>query len=311
MPEGRRGGASPATLWDTLRAQNIMLLRMDDPAYPPALREIPDRPAGVYVRGTLSLPGMSAIAIVGTRRATPTGLSIARSFAVGLASHGITIVSGLAFGADIAAHEGCLDAGGTTVAVLPCGLDHIYPRSHGRFAEKIIAGGGALVSEYPPGTAPLPYRFLERNRIVSGISRGVIVIEAPEGSGSTATARFAAEQGRDVFVVPGPATHPNYAASHDLIRTGAELVTKPEHVLGAYGLADADEKFPAPEREIQNLSPDERTVLLFLKEHGQAADVDKIIERTKLQPQAVNATLSFLLIKELIRETASGYAATG
>jgi DNA processing protein len=224
-----------------------------------------------------------------------------------LSSCGFVIVSGLAFGVDAAAHEGCLDANGATVAILPCGLDRVYPRSHERLAKKIVERGGALVSEYPPGTEPLPYRFLERNRIVSGISRGIIVVEAPEGSGAVATARFAGEQGRDIFVVPGPATHPNYVASHELIRNGAELAATPEHVLETYNLLENRETSGPPEREMRDLSPDERSVLLFLREHGECADVDKIIEHTTLQPQAANIALSFLVIKGAIKETANGY----
>ena len=307
IAEKRHGLPDPVALWDKLRELNIQFLRQGGPDYPPALGEIPDSPLGLYVRGELPPPYTIAIAIVGTRRATPAGKTTAQNFAAALASRGIVIVSGLAFGIDAAAHEGGMDFCGKTVAVLPCGLDRVYPRSHERLAGKILAHSGALVSEYPPGTDPLPYRFLERNRLVSGLARGVIVIEAPKGSGSTATARFAAEQGRDVFVVPGPATHPNYAASHDLIRDGAELVTKLEHVLEAYGLLEAETKNAEKDREIKSLSPNERTVLLFLKECSGPADVDKITERTKLQPQAANATLSFLLIKGFIKEIPGGY----
>jgi DNA processing protein len=200
-----------------------------------------------------------------------------------------------------------MDAGGTTVAVLPRGLDRICPSSHARLAEKILARGGAIISEHPPGAEPFPHRFLERNRIVSGLARGTIIVECPAGSGSSATARFAAEQGRDVFIVPGPATHPNYAASHDFIRAGAELVTKPEHILEAFGLLELATSVAQTKRDYGALSPDERTVLLFLKELGAPADVDKIIQETKLEPQAVNVAISFLAIKEVIKETSVGY----
>ena len=178
-----------------------------------------------------------AIAIVGTRRATPDGKSTARRFAAELARAGIVIVSGLAFGVDAAAHEGCLDAEGKTVAVLACGLANIYPRNNEPLAKKILAQGGAIISEYPPDMPAYPSRFLERNRIVSGLSKGTLVIEAPERSGSLATARFALEQNRDVFVVPGPIAHPNFKGSHALIRQGAELVTTPEDILESYGIA--------------------------------------------------------------------------
>jgi DNA processing protein len=243
------------------------------------------------------------IAVVGTRRATPDGKNTARRFAAELARAGIVIVSGLAFGVDAAAHEGCLNAGGKTLAVLACGLANIYPKNNEALAEKIIAQGGAIISEYPPDMPAYPSRFLERNRIVSGLSKGTLVIEAPERSGSLATARFALEQNRDVFVIPGQITHPNFKGSHELIRQGAELVTTPEHILAAEGMLKEDKKM----LDTSELAPEEALVVHFLRESGAAQDIDKISVAAKLQPHIANQTVSFLLIKGMISERGDGY----
>jgi DNA processing protein len=292
----------PETEWEKLAGQNIGLILREDECFPPLLREIPHPPFGIYIKGALPENEQLNIAIVGTRRATPDGKSTAHRFAAGLARAGIAIISGLAFGADAAAHEGCLDAGGRTVAVLACGLATIYPRNNESLAKKILAQGGAIISEYPPDMPAYPSRFLERNRIVSGLSKGTLVVEAPERSGSLATARFALEQNRDVFVVPGPILNPNFKGSHTLIRQGAELVTTPEDILGSYGIIKektATEPFAG--------TPEEKIIFEFLAAESAPADIDKIINATKLQPHTANQTVSFLLIKGAIREESAGY----
>jgi DNA processing protein len=285
-----------------LREQNIQLILREDDRFPQLLREIPHPPFGIYIKGALPENDQLAIAIVGTRRATPDGKNTARRFAAGLARAGITIVSGLAFGVDAAAHEGCLDAGGKTTAVLACGLGHIYPRNNELLAKKILAHGGAIISEYPPDMPAYPSRFLERNRIVSGLSKGTIVIEAPERSGSLATARFAFEQNRDVFVVPGPITHQNFKGSHALIRQGAELIVCAEDVLESYDITKKRVAVAAFAG-----TPAEKVILEFLASCAAPMDIDKITEATKLQPHTANQTLSFLLIKGMIREDGAGY----
>src|SRR6185437_4258287 len=187
-----------------LEEHGVRIVLRESAEYPEALRHIAQPPFGLYVRGG-PLPSMpSAIAIVGTRRADADGRTIARTFGRALAEAGLAIVSGLAFGIDAAAHEGCLDAAGKTVAVLAGGIDAIYPRAHELLAARILRAGGTITSEYPPGESAFGYRFIERNRIVSGLARGTVVIEAPASSGAMATARYAIEQDRDVFVVPGP-----------------------------------------------------------------------------------------------------------
>lgn len=283
----------------------IRFVSVQDRWYPAPLREIPFAPAGIYIRGRMPPSGQTAIAVVGTRRATPEGLAIAAEFGRCLASAGAIVVSGLAFGVDAAAHRGCLDAGGTAIAVLPGGLNRCYPPAHEGLAEEILRRGGALISEYPPRTPALKHHFLERNRIVSGLSRGVVVIEAPERSGSLATARFALEQDRDIFVVPGPARHPHFAGSHALIRSGAELVTEPAHVIEALGIASITtsniKSGPAPDR-----LPEERAVLHALQE-APGATIDKIISLTHLEAHTVNKAVAMLFVSEIIDEENGAY----
>jgi DNA processing protein len=202
--------------------------------YPPALRHVFDPPRRLHVRGALAdrlevLAG-PAIAVVGARDATAYGLAVARDLACGLAEAGLTVVSGLALGIDGAAHRAALEAGGVTVAVLGAGTDVVYPLRH-RALRAAILGRGALVSELEPGTPPRKGHFPRRNRILSGLSLGVVVVEATLASGSLITARHALEQGRDVFAVPGPARAPRSAGPHELLRRGARLVESVADVL--------------------------------------------------------------------------------
>ena len=281
----------------------IRQIAASDAGYPAQLREIAKAPKCLYVRGTLPRDGALALAIVGTRRATPEGKALASRFGRELAAAGFAIVSGLAFGIDAAAHEGALEADGTCVAVLANGLASIYPHSHARLAEKILAGGGAIVSEYPPDEPPYQYRFIERNRIISGLARGTLVIEAPEASGSLATAEFALEQNRDVFVVPGSIMNPNFRGAHSLIRQGAELVTSPDDILAAYDI----EIDRAAARSSSAHAPEEKLILSVLERASRPLDVDKIADMTKLEPRIVNQTLTFLLMRKIIREIKGRY----
>lgn len=299
----------PEQEWNKAEKLGIKLILFDDPGYPPLLREIPQPPLGIYILGTLPSTSIGAgqmpipLAIVGTRRATPDGKATARRFARELATAGFTIVSGLAFGIDAAAHEGCLECGGRTIAVLAGGLDRIYPASNRPLAENILTHGGAIISEYPVGQPPYESRFLERNRIVSGLSRGTLVIEAPEQSGSLVTARHAFEQNRDLFVVPGPITHRNFKASHELIRQGASLAAESRHIMEAYGLEPGERR---PETG-SDLSPEEKLILTALRGSGGSIEVDKLADMTKLEPQVINQNITFLIIKNLVKETELGY----
>ena len=294
----RSGAKVPADKeWRKLSETGVRLVLREDPEFPVLLREIPSPPWGLYVRGTLPKDTETCVAIVGTRKATEEGKEAARGFARGLARAGISVVSGLALGIDAAAEEGALAAGGRTYAVLANGLSGWYPRTNGRLGDRLLQAGGGALSEYPPGGPALPYRFLARNRIISGLCRGTLILEAPLRSGSLNTARFALEQNREVWAVPGPYRHPNYAGSHELIRQGASLATDPAQILADLGFAP-----PAAE-----LSPGEELVLEILARAGSPLEVDKIIELTNLRIQTVSQALGLLAIKNMVREVGSGY----
>ncbi len=215
---------------DWLARDDAHLVPVTDPRFPPLLREIDDPPAALFVLGRPEVLAEPQIAIVGSRSATPLGLSTAADFSRSLSRRGLCIVSGLAEGIDAAAHEAALEFAGLTIGVCATGLDRVYPRRHEQLARR-IAAGGALVSENPPGTALQKWLFPLRNRIISGISAGVLVVEAAQRSGARITARAAAEQGREVFAVPGSIYSPLARGCHALIRTGAKLVERPEDVL--------------------------------------------------------------------------------
>ncbi|RME74131.1 MAG: DNA-protecting protein DprA [Planctomycetota bacterium] len=213
------------------RERGVRLLPLGDADYPPALAAIPDPPLVLYVRGAL-VPDAARIAVVGSRRASGYGRAMARRIGADLARAGVCVVSGLALGIDGLAHEAALEAGGRTVAVLPCGLDRVYPRRHARLAEQ-IAAHGALVSELPLGTRAAPYQFPRRNRIVSGLAAAVCVVEARERSGSLITARWALEQDREVLAVPGRVGDETAVGTLALLEQGAAPA------LGAHSLLDA------------------------------------------------------------------------
>jgi DNA processing protein len=269
-----------------------------DPQYPRLLKEIQRPPETLWVRGA-PLGDEPAIAIVGTRKPSAYGIEAAKFFSGELSRRGFTIVSGLAFGIDKASHEACLEAGGRTIAVLGSGVDRITPASHEGLAAHILQGGGAIVSEFPPGQDARPETFPQRNRIISGLSLGVVVIEAPETSGALITARYAAEQNREVFVVPGPIFSPNFRGSHALIREGATLVTKPEDVIEALGYGAPTLPFVG-DTASGNLKPEANTILGCLgEEDGLTAD--ELSRRTHLSMQELNVHLTFLEMARYIR----------
>ena len=215
---------------DWLSGTDRHLLTIDDDRYPALLREIPDPPMVLFVHGCWRVLHRRAIAIVGSRNASPSGVLIAEHFAERLCAHRLVVVSGLATGIDAAAHRGAIDAQGTTVAVAATGLDQVYPRQHRALACAIVQQG-AVVSEFPLGTAPLRRHFPQRNRIVSGIALGTLVVEAAARSGSLITARLAGEQGREVYAIPGPIQSPLSRGCHRLLREGAKLVESVQDVL--------------------------------------------------------------------------------
>lgn len=221
--------ARAALRW--LEAPGHHLLAFDSPQYPALLKEIPNPPPLLFVAGDPGLLERPQLAVVGSRRASAPGLDTARAFSRSLASAGFVITSGLAMGIDGAAHRATLEVGGATVAVLGSGLENIYPQRHLSLAHAVAEQGGALVSEFPLDTPPTRETFPQRNRIISGLSLGVLVVEANIASGSLITARLAAEQGREVFAIPGSIHHPGMKGCHQLIRDGAQLVETVQHIL--------------------------------------------------------------------------------
>lgn len=222
-------------IWSDCVRQDITAVTWDDAAYPAPLRQISDAPPLLYVRGTLpDFESAPAVAIVGTRSATPYGLDAAQRFAYTLAQSGCIIVSGMARGIDGAANRAAIDAGGKTVAVLGCGVDVCYPWQHEALMRDIVRHG-AVISEYPPGTSPDSWRFPQRNRIITGLCRGTLVVEAPKKSGALISADLALEQGRDVFAIPGDIGRRESEGCNALIRQGgAELVQSPADILAQY-----------------------------------------------------------------------------
>lgn len=273
---------------------------------PKLLQQIADPPERLYVLGKLPSDEIPKIAIVGTRKSTPYGQNIARQLAYELAKKGIIIVSGLAMGIDTAAHEGCLSAGGRTIAVLPSGLHKIYPAQNENLAKRIIDTGGAIISEYPAGTPAYKDNFLKRNRLISGLCLATVIVEAPQRSGSLSTAGHAADQGREVFVIPGPVNHPNFAGSHALLRDGARLITSAKDIIEDLGLETSD---LIPENNFLQpaISPEEQRIIEILKISAAPLSLDKIAELTKLEPQIVSQSLSRLILSEIVNETMGRY----
>jgi len=292
---------NPEKEYEKLEKNNIKLILFNDLEYPKLLKEIPLPPFGLYVLGNTQILNKKAITIVGTRKATSEGKLTAFNFSKKLSQSGLIIVSGLALGIDSAAHLGCLEANRQTIAVLGGGFFNFYPKINEKLAKKIINSGGALISEYNIYSPSLAYRFLERNRITSGLSLGVLIIEAPKESGTLNTARYAIEQNRCVWVTPGPINHPNFYGSHELIKQGASLVTTPEDILKDLNINYENKN------EKTVLSEEEKIIYNAIKEFGRPIDIDKIIEITNLKTQTVNKIISMLIIKNIVKETNQGY----
>jgi DNA processing protein len=263
------------------------LVAWDDADYPRALLTISDPPPAFYYCGRRELLNRPAIAIVGSRNATPQGMENAESFAAALSASGFTIASGLALGIDAAAHRGGLSAAGSSIAVIGTGPDRIYPAANRDLGHRLAAEGG-LLSEFPLGTPPLPANFPRRNRLLSGLSRGVLVVEATLASGSLITARFAAEQGREVFAIPGSIHSPFSKGSHRLIRDGAKLVETAQDVLEELGEVvsrkDDGVELPRPE------PADDAGRVLAALGHDPAG-VDALSVRTGLPAEAISVAL--------------------
>jgi DNA processing protein len=280
--------------------ERIGLLDALSAPYPPLLAQIPAAPALLYVQGELATLSSEQLAIVGARRPSRPARLLAVQFARALAERGLTITSGLALGIDSAGHEGALAAGGRTIAVLGAGLDRIYPRQHRSLAER-IAAHGALVSEFPRGTPPLRSNFPRRNRIISGLCRGTLVVEAAPQSGSLITAQFAADQGREVFAIPGSIQNPLTRGCHSLIRSGATLVESPQDIFDEIGICDIEQsdrrRVALPQNPAVRAATLDKGHKILLDAMGfEPASVDALVQRTGLPSQAV---ASMLLILEL------------
>ena len=288
----RAAEAVPALL-DDLAAGRRRALVFGADAYPPRLAAIPDPPPLLWINGDAASLARPVIAIVGSRYATPSSLDVARALARDLAGLGFVIASGLARGVDEAAHQGALDAG-ATIGVLGCGLDRVYPPEHGPLA-KVIAASGAIVSELPPAAEPKPEHFPRRNRIISGLALGVVVVEASLKSGSLITARCAADQGREVMAVPGTALGLRHKGSHALIRDGAALVETADDVLAALGLARGPAGPSGPGDAAADLPPGAAETgdpILTALEGGEALSLGRLEAATGLSTAVLLAGLS-------------------
>ena len=278
-------------------ADEIKTTNIKDKNYPKLLKGIKDAPEVLYYRGEI-LPEENCFAIVGTRRYSPYGKQVALEMAGDLTEAGLIIVSGLAPGIDTFAHTAAVERNKRTIAVLGTGLDEksIYPQSNLKLAQRILETGGCLISEYPPGTPGSQFSFPQRNRIISGLSLGVLVVEAKEKSGALITAEWARKQRRKVFAVPGPIHSSNSKGPHKLIKQGAKLVEHANDILKELNLPQPSTRTVPVENE---RSEEENLILKILKE--EALYIDKIIEKTKLPASTIASTLAILEIKGKVR----------
>ncbi|MCC7370732.1 MAG: DNA-protecting protein DprA [Chloroflexi bacterium] len=282
-----------------LERAGVSALILDDPAYPDALREIADPPPVLYVSGQITPADDWAIAVVGTRRSTTYGRQATEKIVGEVARSGVTIVSGLARGIDTCAHHAALAAGGRTIAVLGSGLDKVYPTANQALARQIAEQGrGAVISEYPLGVPPDAQHFPRRNRIVSGLSKAILVVEADYKSGAMITATQAAEQGRDVFAVPGSIFSPMSAGPHQLIREGARVVTDASDILEELHLTAVVEQRAT--REALPADPTEAAVLRLLSD--EPTHVDDLTRAAGLPSSVVTSTLTILELKGMARQ---------
>jgi DNA processing protein len=280
--------APRAPVWSCPMNLAITPVSRGDLRYPTTLAAIYDPPETLWIRGQADALCAPSVAIVGSRAASPYAREVARSLAADLARRNITVVSGMARGVDSAAHLGALDAGGTTIAVFGCGVDVIYPREHARLAEQICERG-ALVSEFPLGMIPMPYNFPKRNRIISGLSLAVVVVEAAEKSGSLITAKLALEQGRAVLAVPGNILGGRNFGAHALLRDGAKLVESADDILEEMNLGIG-------QKESKGLESASEDPVLRCMTVGESYDLDELsahsgIDRVRLLPRLLELEL--------------------
>jgi DNA processing protein len=284
-------------LWARIEAQGIKILTWEDQAYPERLKEIEQPPPVLYIRGDYLPDDLFAVAIVGTRRVTPYGRQITEELAAYLAANRITVISGLARGVDAIAHQTALKAGGRTIGVLGSGVDKIYPPEQRALAEKMTEHG-AIVSDYAPGTPPDASNFPPRNRIISGLSLAVVVIEAGETSGALITAEFAAVQGREVFAVPGSILAPQSKGTNKLIQNGALPLLSVHDLMQALDLTRMGEQKAARKA----IPSDETEARLMNVLSDQPLHVDEIRNQTELPIEKVSATLALMELKGMVSQ---------
>jgi len=284
-------------IWARVQSSGIQVLTWDDLEYPPLLKEIDQPPPVLYMRGHFSTEMRWAVAIVGTRRVTAYGRQAAEELAAFLASNGITVVSGLARGIDAIAHQASLRAGGSTLAVLGCGVDRVYPPEHSRLAAQITEQG-ALISDYAPGTPPDAANFPPRNRIISGLSLATIIIEAGETSGALITATFAAEQGRDVYALPGSIYAPQSKGTNRLISQGARPLLRVEDVLDSLNINQVVE-YQAAQR---SLPADATEYSLLMLMSAEPIHIDDLVSQSGISIERVSAALAMMELKGIARQ---------
>jgi len=284
-------------------SSSVRIVTFFDEDYPALLKEIFDPPTHLYIKGTLPKNSDTCLAVVGSREASVHGLEMATIMGRDLAAAGAVVVSGLARGIDSAAHRGALEANGRTVAVLGCGLSRMYPPENKKLAEEISAHG-ALVSEFPMKEGPKLHHFPMRNRIISGLSRALVVVEAREKSGALITVGCALEQGREVYALPGNAGSKKALGSNGLLKQGAVLVTDASDVLLDFGLAPKEKK-PSG-RRLSALSAEEKALLRHL-DGSQSLQLDEIVEKSALPPQKAMTLLTALAVKGAVRELPGKY----
>lgn len=290
---------NPDTEWEKLVKENITVLTINDSRYPKLLKEIWNPPAILYVKGTLPADDEFNLAVVGTRKISTYGRQLASLLTGELVQSGFNIVSGLALGVDALAHQTTVHLGGKTIAVLGSGIDNgsVYPAGNRFLASEIVKTGGAIISEFPLGTVAMPGNFPLRNRIVSGLSLGTLVIEAAEESGALITAQCALEQNREVFAVPGSIFNPTSAGPNKLIKMGAKAVTAVNDILETLNLAQAADF--TKNKKLLPASPEEEKILINLSQ--EPTHVDKLIATSGLDAAKVGAILTLMEMKGMVR----------
>ena len=292
-----RSGDALDKVWDRIQAVGIDVLTWEDAGYPRRLKEIDQPPPVLYVRGNILEQDDWTVAVVGTRRITAYGRQVSEQIASFLAANGVTVISGLARGVDSAAHKAALEAGGRTIAVLGNGVDIIYPPEHRRLAEA-IQRQGALISDYAPGTPPDSANFPPRNRIISGMSLAVVIVEAGDRSGALITADFAAEQGRDVFAVPGGINAPQSIGTNRLIQQGAQPLLHPQEILDILNLNQVSEQTVA--RKVIPDDPTESHLLSVMSQ--EPIHIDDLRNQTGIPIEIISATLAMMELKGMVRQ---------